>query len=78
VRPEDFTTVEGAGIVNGTVNFTEALGEVTLVYFKGERDEDPIIAKLLGIHQGLRGTQISLTADPSKVHMFANGKSMRP
>jgi alpha-glucoside transport system ATP-binding protein len=77
VRPEDFTTVEGSGIVNGTVNFTEALGEVTLVYFKGERSEDPVIAKLIGIHQGLRGTQISLTADPAKVHLFADGLTMR-
>ncbi|MBU2866487.1 ABC transporter ATP-binding protein [Pacificibacter marinus] len=77
VRPEDFTTVEGTGIVNGTVNFTEALGEVTLVYFKGERDEAPVIAKLLGIHKGLRGTQISLTADPAKVHLFADGVTMR-
>lgn len=77
VRPEDMQSIEGTGIVNGTVNFSEALGEVTLVYFKSERGEDPIIAKLLGIHQGLRGTQISLTADPAKVHMFADGVTMR-
>ena len=77
VRPEDFTTVEGTGIVNGTVNFTEALGEVTLVYFKAERGEEPVLAKLLGIHNGLRGNQISLTANPEKVHLFADGLSMR-
>ncbi|RPE71709.1 maltose ABC transporter ATP-binding protein /trehalose ABC transporter ATP-binding protein /sucrose ABC transporter ATP-binding protein [Pacificibacter maritimus] len=76
-RPEDMHVVEGTGIVNGTVKFTEALGEVTLVYFESERGEDPVIAKLIGIHKGLRGQQISLTAAPEKVHLFADGVSMR-
>ncbi|ALI54598.1 ABC transporter ATP-binding protein [Celeribacter marinus] len=79
VRPEDLTLVEagGLGIINGEVNMTEALGEVTLLYFVPERDNDPLIAKLPGIHKGLRGTTVNLTADPSKVHLFANGLSMR-
>ena len=50
---------------------------MTLVYFQPERGEDPIIAKLIGIHKGLRGTQISLTAVPDKVHLFADGVSLR-
>ncbi|AJE46909.1 ABC transporter ATP-binding protein [Celeribacter indicus] len=78
VRPEDLTLAEGAAIIDGTVDIVEALGEVTLLYFVPERGREPLIAKLPGIHQGLRGTEVRLTADPSKVHLFAEGQSLRP
>lgn len=80
VRPEDLRLVEGEEpcIIDGTVDIVEALGEVTLLYFVPERGNDPLIAKLTGIHAGLRGQDVQLTADPSKVHLFENGLSMRP
>ncbi len=79
VRPEDFLEVEpGADFIfNGKVNITEALGEVTLLYFVKEADaSDAVIAKLPGIHSGLRGKEVKLGAVPDKVHIFADGKSL--
>ena len=76
VRPEDMTVVETGGVMGGTVKFTEALGEVTQLYFeKGERDE-PLIAKLPGIHANLRGQSISMTAPSEKIHLFHDGISL--
>jgi alpha-glucoside transport system ATP-binding protein len=76
VRPEDFVEAEGAMIYEGRVNITEALGEVTLLYFDRVGEGEPVIAKLPGIHKGLRGTAVRLTADPAKVHLFADGHSL--
>jgi alpha-glucoside transport system ATP-binding protein len=77
VRPEDF--VEAASndfIFHGTVDITEALGEVTLLYFGKVGEETPVIAKLGGIHNDLRGRDVKLTADPGKVHVFHDGQSL--
>ncbi|ETX09386.1 hypothetical protein OCH239_05590, partial [Roseivivax halodurans JCM 10272] len=57
VRPEDFAETEGAHIYEGKVDITEALGEVTLLYFEAEKSE-PVIGKLQGIHAGLRGRSV--------------------
>ena len=78
VRPEDFVPA-GDGdtyIYHNTVNITEALGEVTLLHFAAEGDNEPIIGKLQGIHRELRGKDVRLTADPSKVHVFMNTQSL--
>ncbi|OWY05072.1 ABC transporter ATP-binding protein [Thioclava sp. F1Mire-8] len=76
VRPEDFEPVEGEGIYTGKVDIVEALGEVTLLYFEAEGGHEPIIAKLPGIHHDRRHSEIKLGADPSKVHLFADGQSL--
>ncbi|MBU2962246.1 sn-glycerol-3-phosphate ABC transporter ATP-binding protein UgpC [Citreicella sp. C3M06] len=77
VRPEDFTIARQAGIYTGQVALTEALGEVTLLHFEPDpAAKEPVIAKLPGIHQGLRGNTVKLTADPSKVHLFSEGRSL--
>ncbi|WP_425070904.1 ABC transporter ATP-binding protein [Sagittula sp. S175] len=76
VRPEDFMLTDGAPVYTGTVDITEALGEVTLLYFKPEGGAHPVIAKLPGIHTGMRGQAVSLTAEPDKVHLFADGQSL--
>ena len=79
VRPEDFVEVEGEGgdyLYDGKVDFVEALGEVTLLYFMAEHGRDPVIGKLQGIHADLRGKTVRLTADPSKVHVFKDGVSL--
>ncbi len=76
IRPEDLIATEGTPAFTGTVDFTEALGEVTLLYFETAGDSAPVIAKLPGIHADLRHKEVKLAADPSKVHLFANGVSL--
>ncbi|WP_170423602.1 ABC transporter ATP-binding protein [Ruegeria arenilitoris] len=77
VRPEDFLPVDDDPILEGVVDFTEALGEVTLLYFAAEEGEDPTIAKLPGVQRDMRGKTVSVSADPDKVHLFHGGISMR-
>lgn len=77
VRPEDFTAAEeGNHIFKGKVNITEALGEVTLLYFEPQDGRDPVIGKLQGIHKELRGAEVALTAEPAKVHVFHDSQSL--
>ncbi|MEP5152313.1 sn-glycerol-3-phosphate ABC transporter ATP-binding protein UgpC [Planktotalea sp.] len=76
VRPEDFVPTEGDAIFKGKVNFSEALGEVTLLYFEAQGDNTAVIGKLPGIQTGARGTSMALTADPAKVQVFHNERSL--
>jgi alpha-glucoside transport system ATP-binding protein len=79
IRPEDMAVTEAdACAYTGTVEISEALGEVTQLYFNptGERTA-PVIAKLPGIHRDLRGQTLSVSADPAKLHLFADGLSLR-
>ncbi|MCX7289331.1 MAG: ABC transporter ATP-binding protein, partial [Rhodobacterales bacterium] len=76
VRPEDYVETTGEAIHAGEVDFTEALGEVTLLYFRKDGDAAAMVAKLPGIRAELRRTTVKLTADPKKVHLFAGGKSL--
>ncbi|MHA6323850.1 ABC transporter ATP-binding protein [Roseivivax sp. CAU 1753] len=77
VRPEDFLETEAGAeyIYEGRVKITEALGEVTLLYFDTGGGE-PIIGKLPGIHADLRGNTVKLGAAPEKVHLFHDGTSL--
>ena len=76
VRPEDLRLTEGEGLFTGEVEIVEALGEVTLLYFGAEPGAPHMIAKLPGIHAGLRHQRVSLGADPAKVHLFHAGQSL--
>jgi len=79
IRPEDMVVTDAAACTySGEVEISEALGEVTQLYFArtGARVA-PVIAKLPGIHRDLRGRALSLGADPAKVHLFADGISLR-
>ena len=76
VRPEDMRETEGQAIFEGTVDLTEALGEVTLLYFGTRGEGVPVIAKLPGIHPGLNGRSVRLTADPAALHLFHDGQSL--
>ena len=78
VRPEDFVEAPSGAeyIYSGKVNITEALGEVTLLYFEPEEENDPVIGKLQGIHKELRGKQVNLIADADKVHIFMDTQSL--
>jgi alpha-glucoside transport system ATP-binding protein len=77
VRPEDFLETKGDPIFTGEVEITEALGEVTLLYFKKQGDAAQVVAKLPGIHSDLRHRVVKLGADPKKIHLFHNGKSLQ-
>lgn len=77
VRPEDLTPCEEAGIFQARVDYTEALGDVTLLYFHHEADNTGVIAKLPGNHMDLRDQVVQVTAKPEKVHLFCGGQSMR-
>ena len=76
VRPEDLVATENTPLFTGEVEITEALGEVTLLYFKRQGEAAQVVGKLPGIHAGLRRKVVHLTADPKKVHMFHDGLSL--
>ena len=76
VRPEDMRETDGDALFAGQVDLTEALGEVTLLYFGTNQDSVPVIAKLPGIHTGLNGKTVRLTADPHALHLFHDGQSL--
>ncbi|WP_295535788.1 sn-glycerol-3-phosphate ABC transporter ATP-binding protein UgpC [uncultured Thioclava sp.] len=77
VRPEDFKPGgEQDCCFTGKVAITEKLGEVTLLYFEPQSGRDAVIAKLPGIHNGLRASTVTLAADPEKIHLFADGRSL--
>ena len=78
VRPEDMVVTESDDFLfAGKVNYIEALGEVTLVYFQPHSGENPIIAKLPDIQKFSKGQDLRLTADPAKMHLFdQNGISV--
>lgn len=76
VRPEDLVEASGDYIFEGKVDFVEALGEVTLLYFESLEGAGPVIGKLQGIHKDVRGTTVALSAVPEKVQVFKNGTSL--
>ena len=78
IRPEDMSVTAGEDYAfEGKVAIAEALGEVTQLYFaKPAQGEQITIAKLPGIHRDVRDQSMRMSADPSKVHLFADGKSL--
>jgi alpha-glucoside transport system ATP-binding protein len=76
VRPEDLVATDSDPLFTGEVEITEALGEVTLLYFKRQGEGVPVVGKLPGIHTGLRHKSVHLTANPKKVHLFHDGLSL--
>ncbi len=77
IRPEDFVEDTKSPCLKAKVEFTEALGEVTLLYFEENEAGSGLIAKLPGIHKDMRKKMIGLSASPDKVHLFHEGISMR-
>ena len=79
IRPEDMVRTDAeAYAFQGRVGIVEALGEVTLLYFDPAPGETTqVIGKIAGIHPGLRGQTLRLTASPEKVHLFKEGVSLR-
>ena len=77
IRPEHLKLTKEDHIVKGEVEITEALGEYTLLYVKNAMQDENLTAKIPGTHQSLRNQLVKLSADPSNVHLFHNGLSMR-
>ena len=84
VRPEDMTFTEGEDyLIEGPVQFSEKLGEVTLLYVAGfdsaalEGDaDDSLIVKVPGVVDTERNARYRFTADPGVLHLFdADGKA---
>ncbi|RYH09728.1 ABC transporter ATP-binding protein [Tropicimonas sp. IMCC6043] len=78
IRPEDLAlTDDPENSYTATVDVQENLGEVTLLFFKPDSPgAEPVIAKLPGIHRGLKGETLNLSAAPEKVHVFRDGISL--
>ena len=78
IRPEDMVSTDGSSYAfEGTVDYSEALGEVTQIYFsKTGPAHDQVLAKLPGIHRDVRGQSMRMTASADKVHLFHNGQSL--
>ncbi|MEM6381594.1 MAG: sn-glycerol-3-phosphate ABC transporter ATP-binding protein UgpC [Pseudomonadota bacterium] len=72
IRPEDFIVTDDtdSAIYSGEALYTEKLGEVTVVYFKGGKGVSPLIAKIPGIANVKKGETLHLTAAPEKMHLF--------
>lgn len=77
IRPEhmDVTTSSDYAL-EGRINVSETLGEVTQVYFDKKSKGGPVIAKLAGVHRGVRDTVIRVTAESKHVHLFAAEQSL--
>jgi len=77
IRPEHLDVTSGADFaLEGRVNISEALGEVTQVYLDKESKGGPAIAKLPGIHRDVRNTVIRMSAKPEHVHLFHEEQSL--
>jgi alpha-glucoside transport system ATP-binding protein len=77
IRPEDMIeTTNDDYAFEGKVKITEALGEVTLLYFEKVGGNDSVVGKLPGIHADLRGKPVRMAAAPEKVQIFHNGQSL--
>ena len=76
VRPEDLVPTDGPALFAGEVEITEALGEVTLLYFHKQEGAAAVVAKLPGIHRDLRHTTVRMAADPARLHLFHAGQSL--
>jgi alpha-glucoside transport system ATP-binding protein len=77
-RPEDLiATDDDDYLYKGEVDLIEALGELTVLYFKPDSpDANPVLAKLGGTHAELRGKTVKLKADPARLHLFHDGVSL--
>ena len=78
IRPEDMIPTEEENYAfAGRVEIVEALGEVTQLYFeKPSQGSQAVIGKLQGIHADAKGAVMQITADPAKIHLFAEGQSL--
>ncbi len=77
-RPEDVTVSEGSDTqITGEITLVESLGEVTNLYIEVAGVEEPVVAKVPGVQDFKRHSQVDIKGDPSKMHLFdGDGRSM--
>ncbi len=77
IRPEHLeVTTDNFYAIEATVKISEALGEVTQVYFEPDANGISAIAKLVGVHRNARNSNLRMTAQPDHIHLFANEHSL--
>ena len=77
IRPEHMEITTGNDFaLEGVVKISEALGEVTQVYFDKKSKDSPAIAKLIGVHRDVRDTVLRMTTQPEHVHLFSDEQSL--
>jgi alpha-glucoside transport system ATP-binding protein len=69
VRPEDLKPTDGPGLFTGPITIVEKLGEVTLLYVETGHAE-PVVVKVDGDAQFVRGQTVSVTAPMDRLHVF--------
>ncbi|AMY68547.1 ABC transporter ATP-binding protein [Frigidibacter mobilis] len=79
VRPEhlDLAGPGTPALIEAPVEVAEKLGDVTVVYVTMPGEAEAVIAKLPGTAPVARGEVLRLTADPARMHLFHQGKSLR-
>jgi alpha-glucoside transport system ATP-binding protein len=69
VRPEDLSPTDGPALFRGPITIVEKLGEVTLLYIETGHSE-PIVVKVDGDADYVRGEVVGVTAPLDKLHLF--------
>ena len=79
VRPEhlDLAAPGSPALIEAPVEVAEKLGDVTVVYVTMPGEAEAVIAKLPGTAPVARGELLRLAADPARMHLFHEGKSLR-
>ncbi|MEM7242105.1 MAG: sn-glycerol-3-phosphate ABC transporter ATP-binding protein UgpC [Pseudomonadota bacterium] len=75
IRPEDITTSKAKSALKSQIDFYEALGEHTLLYMSLCNTQ--LIAKIAGNPTLKKGENVALNFPADKVHLFANGQTLR-
>ena len=71
IRPEHFNLAdEGSGTILMQVDHTETLGADTLVHGKSGGDNTLFTLRLPDIHRFQKGSALSLSVSPDKLHLF--------
>ncbi|NIZ02296.1 sn-glycerol-3-phosphate import ATP-binding protein UgpC [Thalassospira lucentensis] len=71
IRPEHFRLCEdGHGPVSASVRMVESLGAETLVYLDFGIGNENVTLRIQGTHQFAKGTVLTLSITPDKIHLF--------
>lgn len=77
-RPEDVELCDvSSAHFSGPITLVESLGEVTNVYLSVNESDEPIVAKVPGVHLLKRGDIAHLKIAPGKAHLFSQGQSLQ-
>jgi sn-glycerol 3-phosphate transport system ATP-binding protein len=70
MRPEDFK-IDNNGSINLNVELVELIGSNTLIHGKLSKSNEILVASIPGvIKENLKGKDLNLSFDESKIHLF--------